>query len=144
MIILKQILAHPFAFALFCWYACLRWILLPVANADSMLWGNNSIGNFGAIASAIFLAYYIVKDIPKGIYSSTWLIATVFLGFYNIWCLWDMTGIFVRDVSLINTAFMALDLYILAFYIGMIIRVCHTIDNKNCENRNCKIKTVGV
>jgi hypothetical protein len=118
--------------------------MLPYTNAESILWGQNQLGAFMAILSGIYLAYYIVKDIPKGIYSGTWLVITMGLGLFNVWCLYGMTGIYVHDMSLINAGYMILDISILTFYILMLNKCAMTVKNTVCDYIDARIKIIGI
>ena len=143
-LIIKSIIKHPYASLLICWYGYVRWIMLPLTNAESILWGQNQFGAFIAILSGVYLGYYIIKDIPKGIYSSIWLITTMGLGMFNVWCLYGMTGIYVKDMSLINVGYMILDISILTFYILMLNKCLMTIKNTVCDYIDARIKLIGI
>ncbi len=142
--IIGKIVKHPYAILLLCWYGFLRWYLLPVTNAESILWGKNQFGAFMAIVSAVYLIYYISRDIPKGVYSGVWLVTTLGLGAFNVWCLYGMTGIYLRDMSIINFMYECLDISILTFYILMIVKCAMTIQNTVCDCIDNKIKFLGV
>jgi hypothetical protein len=110
------------------WYVGLRGILLAMSNESSIDWMKNPIGTSIALCSLVYLGFaYAFLPIKKPTY---FILATMGLFLANLYCLEEMTKLFIHDFTLINFAYFLLDCYILSYYSVMWRYCCITSDNK--------------
>lgn len=110
------------------WYVGLRGILLAMSNESSIDWMKNPIGTSIALCSLVYLSFaYAFLPTKKPTY---FILATMGLFLANLYCLEEMTKLFIHDFTLINFAYFLLDCYILSYYSVMWRYCCITSDNK--------------
>ena len=110
------------------WYVGLRGILLAMSNESSIDWMKNPTGTSIALCSLVYLGFaYAFLPIKKPTY---FILATIGLFLANLYCLEEMTKLFIHDFTLINFAYFLLDCYILSYYSVMWRYCCITSDNK--------------
>jgi hypothetical protein len=124
--------------ALLFWYVGLRGILLAMSNESSIDWMKNPIGTSIALCSLVYLGFaYAFLPTKKPTY---FILATMGLFLANLYCLEEMTKLFIHDFTLINFAYFLLDCYILSYYSVMWRYCCMTSDNKIlCPFANVRI-----
>lgn len=121
------------------WYGVMRWIMLPATNQASVDWLADPFGNLLACISIIYLVYSIIIVNPQN--SKIFMYCTFIILMCNIFCLYDMTKIFIFDCSPANFGYEMLDIGILTFYILMML-LC-IITNRN-SIFNCALKIPAV
>jgi hypothetical protein len=118
---------------LLAWYGGMRWILLASSNIDSKEWLANSFGTLLAFASIIYILYFVIF----GRVNRLFVFITLAMWLCNLWCLIDMTRIFIHDFTPVNFGYEFLDISILTYY-TLVLRYCAlTVKNQSANYLTC-------
>lgn len=106
---------------LLCWYGVARWIILGAFNPVSQAWVKNPLGNVIAVITVAYLSYAVFVKNPERV---QWFAATTkFLTVMNIYFLSRMAAVCNTDASLVNLAYLVLDIVILLYFFEMMNKV---------------------
>jgi hypothetical protein len=116
------------------WYGIARWILLDKSNDTSEAWLLNPLGTFVALATIVYLAYFLIFKIPQKFVPFIFFsISTGLLWAINCYFLFLMTTELIKVFSPINFGYFMLDIVILSYYSLMIVFCYMTNNNTNAE-----------
>ena len=134
LIKLKQIGVFTFAMAL--WYFIFRWVLLGSTGDSAEDWLNNVTSLVIALYSLAFLGYnmyltyYPRAKHPNLLLIRLYLLSTLCLWIWNLYCLGEMISLFIKEFTPINFGYLMLDVSILSYY-TILVRFCYaTYTNK--------------
>lgn len=117
------------------WYLWARWHVLDITNATSKEWLANSLGNYVAVVSAIYLIinaiklFLNIKTINIGLQVIN--IMSIFaLSIINSFFLFEMSLIFVTEHTFTNLLYLLLDIMIVYYYVITLNLCTVTYNNK--------------
>lgn len=125
-----------FTFAVSVWYYIFRWVLLGSTGDSADDWLNNvsslviALYSIGFLGYTMYLTYYPNAKHPNVLGIKIFLLSTMCLWIWNLYCLGEMIDLFIHEFTPINFGYLMLDVSILSYY-TILVRLCYvTYTNK--------------